>query len=521
MQDDKVFELYKPLRNHLAKISIGESFFVIWSYVQHLQFNNKISSEIEVISEFINNDRIQKIRMCAEWEIETLMREIIINSQNGIYAEKSLRKWSYFAGAINKLKDIENDISGIFINQNNLLVELFRIAHRQFPWQTRPNMEYLTRYYKIFSYGDLAKILEKTLGINTKKLYLAGFALTGVYLKSVAVNLPIDVQIDTINSSDIEKFISIFSSDFQSLKEKIRKESEYNDKFVYSFSSLRSTPLLRTQYHQKNCLVCPLPTLLFWQITEGIYYKILNQINGIESEQEKGRVFGEFGNALGNSFQNYAGEVINKANQSKALTIYSEATYNVGKKMKNTVDWLIEDAQAILFVECKTKKMMFPAKVELNDDSFIKNELSKMADFLLQTYKSIIDYKNNKYHSLNYRADKKIFPIILTMEQWYLFGDRFLNELDKILREKFLAMSMDEKIIDEHPYSICSMDEFEELMQIINKIGIIKFMENKFNGEKKLWAYKPFMISDFKQEYAETKSLFPDVYKEIYPNDTV
>jgi hypothetical protein len=291
MQDDRVFKLYKPLRNHLAKISIEESFFVIWSYVQHLQFNNKISSEIEVISKFINNDRIQKIRMCAEWEIETLMREIIINSRNDIYAEKSLRKWSYFAGAINKLKDIENDISGIFINQDNILIELFRIAHRQFPWQMRPNMEYLTRYYKIFSYGGLAKILEKTLGINTKKLYLAGFALIGVYLKNVAVNLPIDVQIDTINNSDIEKFISIFSSDFQSLKEKIRKESECNDKFVYSFSSLRSTPLLRTQYHQKNCLVCPLPTLLFWQITEGAYYKILDQINGIESEQGKEMMF--------------------------------------------------------------------------------------------------------------------------------------------------------------------------------------------------------------------------------------
>ena len=51
-QDSFVFNEYKPLRNHLSKLSLDDSFFVIWPYIQHLQFNNPISKEIEAIIDF-------------------------------------------------------------------------------------------------------------------------------------------------------------------------------------------------------------------------------------------------------------------------------------------------------------------------------------------------------------------------------------------------------------------------------------------------------------------------------------
>lgn len=514
--DTDIYNLYKPLRNHLGKLALDDSFYVIWSYIQHYQFNNKFPQDIEVALEFLNQDHIQKIRMCSEWELEIITREIIINAQNSTFSDKSLKTLSYFSGSINKLKNIENEIGGMFVNKDNILVELFRISHRQFPWQIRPNGEYLTRYYKIFSQEPLDKILVETIGLSAKELYLSGMLFVGAYLKSPAINLPINIQVSAIKNKEVERFIKIFSLDINLLREKIKNEVQYNDKFVYSFSSFRSFPIIKMIYRQKESLVCPMPTLLFWQITDGIYYKILEEIKKIKDEKKRKEILGNFGNFLGKQFQNYAGEVLKKSIKNVSFKVFKEQEYKEGKNRKDTADWMLTDNNAMLFIECKTKRMNLPAKIELNDDSFIKAELDKMADFIKQVYKSIDDYKNNKYPNIKYDRSKKIFPVILTLEQWYLFGDKFLNELDVILKNKIKENNLDEKYLEIYPYSICSIEEFEKMTQIINKIGIDSFMSKKFDQDRRLWAFQSFMNNDFKKEYKETKVLFDDDYKNIF-----
>jgi hypothetical protein len=502
--DNFVFNEYKPLRNHLIKLSLDDSFLVIWSYIQHLQFNNSIPKEIEVILEFLNKDHIQKIRMCSEWELETLTREIIINGQESFFNNQTLKKWSYFAGAVNKLKNLENSIGGNYVNKDNILVELFRISHRQFPWQTRPNSEFLTRYYKIFSTPKLDEILQKSIGLTAKNLYIVGMMFIGAYLKHPAVNLPIKIEIKGLNQENIEKFLKVFSASVNELKEKIKKEQELNNKFVYSFSSLRAFPIIKMIYFGQECLVCPLPTLLFWRITNGIYYEICNEKS--------------FDNYFGTSFQNYTGEVIKKATIANGkINFLPEEQYFVGKDRKDTVDWIVYDDNSALFVECKTKRLKLPAKFELDDSSYVNDELEKMADFILQIYKTIRDYKDNKYLSFKFDENKKVFPLVLTLEQWYLFGDRFLDELDKILVEKLKQEKIDLSYLERMPYSICSIDEFEKIIQIIQKTGISDFMQNKvFDDNKKKWAFQPFMSSEFTKHYKDAKFLFEEDYQGIF-----
>ncbi len=503
-QDDFVFNEYKPLRNHLSKLSLDDSFFVIWSYIQHLQFNNPISKEIEVILEFLNNDHIQKTRMCSEWELEALSREIIINGQESSFNNQTLKKSGYFAGAVNKLKNLENNIGGAYINKDNILVELFRISHRQFPWQARPNSKFLTRYYKIFSMPKLDEILQKSIGLTAKNLYLVGMMFIGAYLKYPAVNLPIKVEVKEINQENVEKFLKVFSVSISGLKEKIKNEQEFNNKFVYSFSSLRASPIIKMIYFGQERLVCPLPTLLFWRITSGVYYEICNGKN--------------FDNYFGTSFQNYTGEVIEKATATnEKINFQAEEQYFVGKDRKDSADWIIYDNDSALFVECKTKRLRLPAKFELNDSSYVNEELEKMASFVLQIYKTIKDYKDNKYPSFKFDKNKKIFPLVLTLEQWYLFGDRFFNELNKILIEKLKQEKIDPSYLEQMPYSICSVDEFENMIQIIQKTGISDFMQKKvFDDDKKKWAFQSFMSSIFTEYYKNAKFLFKEDYQSIF-----
>ncbi|MFA6255093.1 MAG: hypothetical protein WC675_03620 [Patescibacteria group bacterium] len=505
MQNQDVFELYKPLRNHLRQIDLYGSFYTIWNYSQHLLSNKKFPNDVLVAPEFLSLDQIGKMRMVSLWELETLCKEIIINSQE-VEGKKTLKNWEYFANAINKLKKLENDISGKFVDKNNILLEMHRIAHRQFPWQAeKPAAISMTRYYKIFNYEPISEIIKKVTNLSTQELYIIATALFGLYENKFTLFYPTKIEIKGISIKNFDYFLNHFCCDIKTLKEKLLKEQEINEKFAYAFGSLRAYPIIKMAIPSgKDGLVCPLPTLLFWRLTNGIYYEIFRQK--------------DFDNYFGFSFQTYVGEVIKKATYNKKIKYYAEEQYRIGKELKDTIDWIVADEEGTLFIECKTKRMTFGAKTEINSMDELEKELDKAAEFILQVYKAIKDCLDNKYPSYKHRSNKNIFPLIVTLEDWYLFGDLTLEKLN----EKIKIMLSNHKIptswLDDYPYSICSVSEFEKITQVIQLIDIKEFMSKKvFDQDCKKWNFSPFIGSKFSEINNKIKFLFPEDFDRIFP----
>jgi hypothetical protein len=239
------------------------------------------------------------------WELELLAREIILNSGENT-ARKTIQKWNYFTATLNKLRELENNIYRKYGSNKNIRSEVHRIAHRQFPWQSRPNEISMTRYFKIFSYNTLEKIIQDVIGLTTKEVYLIGMALFSVYLKEFALFYPPSkIDIEGINKENLKTFLDRFSAGSRVLKNKLLSEQEMNEKFAYSYSSLRAYPIINMAYEKRDAYACPLPTLFLWRLTSGIYYDICKE-NG-------------FDNAFGPSFQNYVGEVLESANIEKKI----------------------------------------------------------------------------------------------------------------------------------------------------------------------------------------------------------
>lgn len=501
-QNNHLFRYYKTLRNHLYKIKVDDGLFVVWAFVQHLQFKQVFPTEIEVIPEFKEADYIQKIRWSSPWELETLVKEIIVNSNESV-AEKSLTKWNYFSLAINKLKALENEITRYYTNQENILVEMFRMAHRQFPWQMNPNSASIIRYYKIFGTPDMSTIIEESTGLSTKDLYTVGMLFIGVYLKSPAIRQPINVEVRNITKDNIDKFLSIFSVSLINLKQSLKSEHKLNSKYGYAYSTLRARPIINMNYRGEQCYVCPLPTLLFWQITNGIYYSIY-----------KHRLFDK---SFGTSFQSYIGDVLKKALNGSNLNILPEEQYKIGKDSKDSMDWIVSDGDSALFVECKTKRLIFTAKSEIEDTEAIENELDKMSDFIIQCYKTITDYKNSDYPHLAYDPNLTIYPIIVTLEHWYVFGGKFLASLDQLVLKKASELNLDVNLLKDAPYAICSAEDFEVVAQLIKIVGIRKFMELKVSDlEKREWEFGPYINTEFSDYKKHVKNLFDDEYNELF-----
>jgi len=499
-----IYQLYKPLRNHLRQLSIEDSMYVLWAYSQHYAFKNKMPIDIETIPEFRDAKDWHEKKLYP-WEIDSLTRETFINAQNKPNTKKTLKSWSYFTGAINKLKEFENEISGIYSNERNILVAIFRISHQQFPWQSGANQIQLIRYYKIFSHEGLSKLVEDEVGLTTRDLYMVSMMFTGAYVNSPAVTFPVNIQTQLITSEKVNLYLRKYCIELDDLVNQLKEGQSLDEKFVHAFTPLSSRPIIKMNYRGTVNLVCPTPTKLFWRVTSGLFFDICGKDG--------------FGNLFGESFQNYVGAVCHTAQTKPSFTIIPEESYKVGRGEKDTTDWVIDEGESALFIECKAKRIKQIAKEEVLDEKPLKEQLSVLAKSIFQLYKSIHDYKQGLYPNIAFDESKKIFPLVLTLESWYAFGDYVYDYINSEVRSLLSTSEVPLTYLEDMPYTTLSISEFEVMIQVIQTTGIKSFMEGKTaTKEKCMWAMESYIHSAYKKEAMNTCFLFEKEMEDFMPS---
>jgi hypothetical protein len=250
---------------------------------------------------------------------------VIIHAPESNLSGKSLKNGSYFSQTINKVKSLEYGISGFYVAPNNVLREMYRIAHRQFPWQSEhPSLRVLARYRAIYGHPRLADIASEVVGLTVDEIYTIGVALFGVYLECFSLPYPPAIELPGVSRRGLDAFLKHFSCNHQEMRKKLMAESVLNEQYSYTYHSLRAYPLLRMGHKDDETILCPLPTVLFWRMTDGVYYEIYDHKN--------------FAVSYGNAFQTYVGSIIAKAQHDKRFTVYAEEEYTVGKNKKRTID---------------------------------------------------------------------------------------------------------------------------------------------------------------------------------------
>ena len=497
-QNDNVFSLYKPFRNFLRKTDLVGCLKGIHSHSNHILFGKdlfvniiKAPSGYSVARNF--SDFIEYGLM--PWDLNILAKEVIIHSEM-IGEKKTFEDWNVLADAANKLKFIQNKITKIYVSKANVLGEMHRLSHQQFVWQRRPQMVDIAKYWKLYSDPDLKKLLYKTTHLQVDDLYLLGFAFIGFFLGKFAIYYPPNIEIRHLNNRHVEKFLKRFCLCLEDLKKRLSFEQEMNDKFTYAYNSLHAYPLIKLQYENRDAIVCPIPALLFKRITEGLYYEICKQP--------------EFAEVFGKSFQRFIGIMLNLGGDG--LKVFKEEVYD--KHKKRTVDWIVYDKNAALFVECKAKRMTIEAKAALLDDRELHKQLDIMADSVVQVYKGIIDYKDNKYPQIKYNLKTKVYPVIVTLEEWFLFGDTLIPLLNEKIKNKLSNLNIAESILESSPYAICSVNGLDLLIQTSKLVGIKKIMSKKnSNADFKVWQLDTFISTEYKAEMTNIKNLFMDEFE--------
>jgi hypothetical protein len=479
-----VFESYKPIRNKLRLLSAAEALRVIWAYSQYLQIRDfQFPLGIEVSPHYLSKPFPRE--WISEWDLELLAKEIVLNAGSVAQKGRTLREWATLSKTVNALRKLENDLYGAFGSQDNVLVEIVRIAHRQFLWQVnRPNSSMLIRYFMVFNRPAIDTICTLRTGLSVREIYLCGAVCIGALLEHPAISVPYRSTIKEITLEMLERFFAFVSRSKVALQAIIKQRQKYDESYCYAFNCLRSYPLIRFDDGEHTVIMCPIPTLLFWRFTSGLYYDLIGEPASA--------------NEFGDGFQAYVGEVIARACH-RPLQTHAEREYSVGKASKRSVDWIVVGEGAALFVECKSKRLSWEAKESLTNLEPLERDLDVLAEAVVQTYKTIFDYRDNQYPQMPFNKEIEIFPIIVTIENWRMLGPVMFKKLDSAVEIKLKRTVVPAEALEEMPYSVWAIEELESGLQIIDTVGIGDFMNGKLRDkEMREWDWRGYMTSRYR-----------------------
>jgi hypothetical protein len=504
-EEEKVYELYKPLRNALRKVGLADSLRVLWGYAENYANSRKVSNVRSVIPIFMGDDNIQKTRQFAPWEIELIVKEVLINSSLSVDASfpKTFADAGYLGSSVNKLKAIENDIYKIYGDQTNVLIELHRIAHRQFPWVSyRPNQILFARYYKLYRHPFLEPLFEGKFGLTLREFFTAGVALLGTYITYSDIKRPMNTEIEGLTQEAMDKLLDHFSLSPEAMRERLIQAQQYSANYAYAYNPMRERPLIKMEVEGVEHYFCPLSVLFVWAMTSGIYYRLV----GTE----------EFAKGFGESFQVYVGEVLAATNAS-GRAVVPEEEYGTKGKMKRTSDWVLDDGQHALFIECKTKRLRQEAKENILSLDQLYGNLDELVNAVVQSYKTIEEYKAGKYPSLAYDAQRQIYPVVVTLEEWYYMGDPATKYVTSRVEETLVNLGIGVDALKSSPFTICSIHEFEMLCQTLETTSIAEVMTKWATPEHFAWAFGQFLSSNYPRTEENSRCLFPEDFDDMFP----
>jgi hypothetical protein len=499
-----VVAIYAMVQHWARRLAYSDSFYVLWAYSQYLQRDDfQMPSNIEVAPEFLAADPPQGL--LAEWILEQIAREVIQYGSPLSHGGRNLRQWATLAQIANALRDLEGEIYKHLVGAKKLHLEMMRISHRQFIWQQgRLNGHWIIRYYKLYNTKTIDKISQQATGLTIDRIYLIGMTFLGVFFGQPFVTQPIKVELPGVNEEHVERFLRFASLDLVALGAKLRTEHALDEGFAYRYSSLREFPLIRFSNVGLNQIACPIPTLLFWRITTGLYYSL---------KDEDG-----FSDAFGLSFQDYIGEVLEHRIGHQGMQLLAEAEYHVGKHRKDTVDWIVRQGDDdALFIECKTKRLTWASKADLADLSALERDIRQLAGAVIQVYRTIKDYREGHYPQLPFAHGRRIYPVIVTLEDWFFFGGELPVRLDAAVQEVMAKSDLPTDWLQQMPYSIMSAHEFETAMGVLGMTGIHRFISGKvLDPQFRHWTYGAYCSDRYRKEVRNLPPLFDDEYEAMF-----
>lgn len=454
-----MYRHYRPLRNLLRQFELIESLAHVWQLSRHLCSNGTSPYPGRMLRGQVH-----------PWEVALLARELILNA--GRDRTQTLGRYDTLAKVVNCIRKVEEDIHKVVINEHTVLDEMMAIAHRQFHWQQASAYRAVVRYLRLYRQPALARLVQEVMGLDVTAIFRMGVVVGGTLQRSPVLDTRRDLGVAGITPADVARFYAPLTIGIDELRERMRSQEPCDRNWAYQWNPLEATPFIVLDPRRPHLLLCPIHEYQLRAFSHGIYYRLYNAK--------------DFDNTFGPAFEALIGDVLHRVCPGPMYHVQGEQAYMVGKHRKHGTDWIVHDASANLFIECKTKRLSLPAKLAGNRIA-IDNQLATLARALVQLYKNVEDAKTGK--ARNWRPNGlPIYPVLVTLEEWHLFSPNVWQRLDAQIRAGLQVEGITVAVLEDMPYTIASAEDFESALQTAAAIGLAAFFRGKTARDHAHWT---------------------------------
>ncbi len=482
-----MYALYKPLRNYLRGFNMWSGLGAIYFYMQYLQFDKPLP---DLLSTPATQMGLSKFRAgLHEHIVELLAREIILNGQHmggkpfntAAVAFKAMQMIHNFDG---KTWDAHPSRS------DDIILNLSRIAFKQFPWQNPLTNGVLARYHMLYAHPLVAPLVESEFGLTANELFQLVLLLAEETMHRPTPAFAFLERAEPSIHASVLALSDRVSLSAEDLRQMMIERQSFDVNWAYSFNPLRAYPLVHAG--NPRSVMCPAPPILMQRLTDGLYFDL---------GRDK-----RFGNVIGAAFEAYVGKVA-VAIGGEYFTLLPEERW--AKPEKRSVDWIMADRSATLFVECKLGRLDIASQTEISPEPAFITAIELLAKHIGQLYASLSEALAGQYP--HWRPDARpIHPVVVTFYNWFAFGPFFYNHLDPLVEREFEKRSVDCILLDRYPYTVCSIDEFEGLLTACRDHSVHEVLTMKNGTEHRQSLMRGFLGSHYPACLSNAMGTFED-----------
>ena len=446
----------KPIRNILRRLNLWD--------VLHYLYAVRVSAKKTLVPEVIEFIYLNSIVYSPDYKV------LKTKDKN-----KELRKLSKSS------THLYENINSLCINQDPW-VYLHKAMLNQLKSGSDDYFRHLYRYYYIFSNATLSKHIELLIGMPYKDFVVCSNWLYSIFsMKSYCVEKSHFLQSKLHNTvfsiENVTQTLKILSISLEELSQSLKNDLKYD---LNTFITHDYNHIKKPIFEKDKKLCCLFHEQLLNQFTSGIYY-----IAEIYKPKH------HLNNTFGSIFEDYVGLILKTNKNPDQFKIIKEIVFNKNNSEYKTSDWIIETDNAIVFIECKTKRLQIGSK---KIEDVLKSDLNAIADAVFQVYKVYSLYSNNEIPNLHFNSKKKLIPIIITLEEWFAGIPGFKEKVTELVKSKLSEAKLDKLFVENFEFHITSIASFETDIQVMSKVGFKEYFEMQAKGElhKGDFKYNPY-----------------------------
>lgn len=445
----------KKLRKALALADDDACLEMLWALaVTNDGPHSGAAKLIKFPAEYFDEERMPTGR-ALPWEIETLATErLLIPPLRIIEGERNriidCRSYNAARLIVNALRDLENEEAGCYLEQLDILIEMHRIAHRQFPAQAGFfNRLQFYRYGYIYGGPKCQHHFERKTGLTMNTLAFVAFGLTAHFQRQPTHPRKFSMPFPSVSDADTARALSMLAlpidqarAQQRSMIATLTSKWGYKPPTAFRPSVLRQFPVL---VGTDGLMRCPLPEYATLRVTAGLYYDLVDAAAG------------DLRNEASDRFEQYCLDFTDK--MLPQMKPRREIKYTVSGREFLTPDVLCSDAAGIitLAIECKASKLTFDAQFAADPIKEAGRGYDELAKGIFQVWRFFA-------HARNGQTPMRVAPdahgLIVTLDAWLNMDTRL--KADVLRRANELAdRDGNIKTVDRRPVMIAHVNEYE------------------------------------------------------------